>query len=821
MHMPAVGVAEPAAIALRRRHAELHTVLRHVAVTIVVFDRTGTITSFEAFGSAREGTDPGCVGRTVVTEFADVAGVDDALLHVLAGGETAFQLERHGRVWDVRIGPVAGPDGEVQAGVAVAMDVTQTVREARRLEESERRFRVLTEGSTDLALMADPDGTLTFVSAASRAMLGYEPDDVVGNNGFASVHRDDRARVLAAYGRAVEGESGAPPIEFRLLHADGSWRWFEQTYINLLDDPVMRCMASNLRDITARKVSEAALVASEERSRTIVESAQEGIWMVDADFTTTFANARMAELLRVEPAELLGRPIFDFFFPRHHDQVVGSLLERHREQRRSDEVPYRRADGEVLWAQVVSSQVFGDDGELRGFVGLVTDITERRADARRMERWALHDDLTDLPTRRGFDVELSRRAAAQSAGAGDGAEACAVLMVGIDDMKDLNGTLGHDGGDQVLREVGRRLRDELGAVAVARSSGDEFLALVAVEEGSSVLDAAGRVRRVLAPLIHVDHDEVALSVCIGIASSDGSAGGGQLLDDAESALHEAKRGGKGHLVVFDDELRRAAADRVATEAGLRRAIDAGQLEVHYQPVHDLATGALAGCEALVRWRHPERGLLQPGSFIPVAERSDLIVDIGEVVLAEACRQRARWAAVLPDDDRFTVSVNIAARHLAAPDLVETVRAAVASSGIAASTLCLEITESAVMEHTERAAQVLRELRELGVRVAIDDFGTGHSSLGYLRSFAVDVLKIDRAFVAGIGDRPEDRALVDAIVGLARTFGFRVVAEGVETDEQRRHLTEAGCDAAQGYLWSPPVVPEAFAERFLGAVALSR
>lgn len=511
---------EVSGAALRRRRADLHTILRHVAVTIVVFDRAGTITSFEAYGSAREERGSDCVGRAVGAAYSEVPHLDEAVAHLLSGGETAFQLTRHGRTWDVRLGPVHGSDGTVEAGVAVAMDVTATVHEATRLEVSERRFRVLTERSAELALLAEPDGTLTFVSAAAPAMLGYEPDEVVGRNGFELVHPEDHERVLAAYERAVGGEDGGAPVEFRLLHADGSWRWVEQTYTNLLDDPVIGCMASNLRDITTRKLSESALAASEERYRTIVESAQEGIWMVDVDFRTTFANPRMAELLRVEPAALLGRPMLDFFFAEDHEGVRRALPARRAGASRSDEVRYRQADGEELWAHVVSSQVVGDDGVLSGFVGMVTDITEGRAAALRIERWALHDELTGLPTRRHFELELERLEA-EGVTAG-----CAVLMIGVDGMKDINGTVGQPGGDHVLREVGRRLLEDESALATARSSGDEFLVLVEAEGERDALDAMCGVRRLLAPLVAVDHHQIALSTSFGIAPVGTTSGPG-------------------------------------------------------------------------------------------------------------------------------------------------------------------------------------------------------------------------------------------------------------------------------------------------------
>jgi diguanylate cyclase (GGDEF)-like protein len=471
---------------------------------------------------------------------------------------------------------------------------------------------------------------------------------------------------------------------------------------------------------------------------------------------------------------------------------------------RFDDVRYRRTDGTELWAMVVSSPLVDPAGAVTGFLGMVTDITDRRAEALRMERWALVDELTGCGTRRHFEVLLE---AALSEPAGP----CpAVLMVGIDNMNDINEIAGYVTGDAVLREVGRRLRDEVHALGVARGAGDEFLLLIDAEAPVAAMGAAALVRSVLGQLVDIDGHQISVGSSVGIAPPRRSATAGQLLRDAEVALHEAKRLGKGRVIAFDEDMRRAATERVTIEAGLRRALARDELVVHYQPIHRLSSGQLEGCEALVRWNHPERGLLDPAAFVPVAERSDLIVAIGTVVLQEACRQAATWAARTPTGPPLRVNVNIAARQIADPGFLATVRSAISDSGIDPAALCLEITESVVMEQPERAAEVLLAIRELGVAVAFDDFGTGHSSLGALRRFPIDILKIDRSFVAGLGTCPEDRAVVDAIVALAHILGFTIVAEGVESSAQLGQLIEAGCDTGQGFYWSPPVTGPAFA-----------
>jgi diguanylate cyclase (GGDEF)-like protein/PAS domain S-box-containing protein len=791
------GAAAPSLV--RRRQSELDAILRTAPLTTITFDVSGTITAFDGWGALGSQQNGARIGHQMSELHGPEVAVDEAVARALAGQETTLLVERRHRMWDVRFAPMFAPDGQIEGGVAVAADVTQVLARAQQVAVSERRFEVLTERSSDLALIADACGTITFASAACRPMLGYEPSDIIGRDGFEFIHPDDVPDLRAVYERAIREPGSQHQAQFRLRHADGGWRWIDQTFTNLLDDPAIAGIASNLRDITDRRRAATDLARNEARYRMIVESAREGIWMIDDDHRTTYANQRMGEMLGVAPDRMLGRTVLDFCFSEDLPAMEAGLAEGRLEAHRRHEVRLRRADGGELWVMVVSNPVLSDDGEVSGLLGMVTDITTSKADALLLERWALYDDLTGLPNRHQFETELV------GLDGGMSILSPAVLMVGIDDMKDINDTAGHDAGDAVIREVGRRLVAEVGADVVARSSGDEFLLLLphAGTEGAA-LAATRRVRAALAPLVQVATHEIAVGVSVGVAAPSADVEPVDLLRNAEAALHEAKKQGKGRVVVFDDTIRAAASERVVIEAGLRRAVEEGELEVHYQPVHALVTGQLVGCEALVRWRHPERGLIPPAAFIPLAESSDLINDLGAHVLREACEQAAAWVSSGRAAPGFKISVNVAARQLTEPSFVGLVRDVIATTGIAPDALCLELTESVVMDHADQAATVLRSLRDLGVVLALDDFGTGYSSLSYLRRFTVDILKIDRSFVSGIGQCEEDRAVVDAIIGLAHILGFDVVAEGVETAEQLLALVQAGCDVGQGYYWSPPV-----------------
>ncbi len=457
-------------------------------------------------------------------------------------------------------------------------------------------------------------------------------------------------------------------------------------------------------------------------------------------------------------------------------------------------------DGQVRTLATWGEVVVDDEGKPARMVGICWDVTEQKALEQELANAALHDRLTGLANRSLLEDRLKLAVSMIARHA----RTLGVLFIDIDRFKVINDSLGHQAGDQVLVVVANRLRCAVRpGDTVARFGGDEFVVLC--EELSSpgeALHLAHRVQEAVSQPLLADGAELVLSVSTGIAlTSDATAQHGALLRDADSAMYHAKRGGRARSVVFVDEMRDEARGRLETETQLRRGIAEGQLRVLYQPVVNVASGALVGVEALVRWQHPERGLLPPAEFVPIAEETGLVVPLGEWVLEETCRQLVEWQTRHPT---LTASVNLSGVQITEPEVITRVAAVIARTGVPATSLALEITETILMRDAEETLSVLRALTDLGVQLHVDDFGTGYSSLNYLKRFPVDALKIDRSFVDGLATDPEDQAIVRAILALARSLGLTTVAEGVETQEQLAALRLLGCDTAQGYLFSTPV-----------------
>jgi diguanylate cyclase (GGDEF)-like protein len=447
--------------------------------------------------------------------------------------------------------------------------------------------------------------------------------------------------------------------------------------------------------------------------------------------------------------------------------------------------------------------------ELGGAVNHMTAELERLSDVerqtfqRQLWRQAFHDPLTGLPNRALFRDRLE-----QALNRADRRmRSVAVLFLDIDNFKLVNDSLGHEQGDALLLTVAERLQSCLRAGdTAARLGGDEFtLLLEDVSDAEDARAVADRVAAALrAPLV-LEGQEVFPTASIGIAlSTPRRSRPDSILRDADVAMYHAKADGKDRSAVFDETMHEQAAERLTLEADLRRAVDRGELLVHYQPIVSLKDRAVVEVEALVRWQHPERGLVSPGEFIPVAEATGLIVPIGQQVLEQACRQVAAWQTRYPTEPKLVVSVNLSARQFQQPDLLEDIRRAVGAAGLEPHCLKLEITESTVMHDAEAAVTTMNGLKTLGIQLAIDDFGTGYSSLGYLKRFPIDTLKIDRSFVSGLGQDAQDTAIVRSVLALARSLGLSVTAEGIETTAQEAQLAELDCDRGQGYLFARPL-----------------
>jgi diguanylate cyclase (GGDEF)-like protein len=433
---------------------------------------------------------------------------------------------------------------------------------------------------------------------------------------------------------------------------------------------------------------------------------------------------------------------------------------------------------------------------------LASIAIERKAFEERLAHQSMHDPLTGLPNRLLFLDRLTLAIARCRRMHRE----VAVLFIDLDRFKNVNDSVGHDAGDELLFDVARRLESVLRpGDTVARFGGDEFTILCddlttatsrdrAIEIAHRLLEAVGQ------PFV-VGGSRTFVGASIGIALATGEERPEELLRDADAAMYHAKESGRGRAAVFDESMRARAVVRHATENDLHRALEGGELLLFFQPVVSLRDARCVGAEALVRWQHPERGLILPDEFVPLAEETGLVVDIGAWVLGEATREAARFQG--EHDHPFVVSVNLSARQLAQPGLAERLAQVLERSGLAPANLCLEITESVMMEDADAVISVVERVRALGVRLSIDDFGTGYSSLGYLKRFPVDAVKIDRSFVAGLGTDPGDSAIVSAVVGLAHALGLQVVAEGVESEDQLTEVIALGCDEAQGYYFAPP------------------
>ena len=467
------------------------------------------------------------------------------------------------------------------------------------------------------------------------------------------------------------------------------------------------------------------------------------------------------------------------------------------------EVAATQADGAERWFGVRAANLSADP-DVAGLVVNLRDITDRKRAERALSHNGFHDSLTGLANRALFHDRLDH-ALDRTARSGLGV---AVVYLDLDGFKMINDSRGHEAGDQVLREVAARIAAAVRTLdTVSRLGGDEFAVLI--EESGRVLDEAETVaERVLqsltAPFV-VDGHQIVLSASIGIAIGDMSSNASSMMRDADVAMYKAKTTGKARWALYEPEMRTAALDRLELESDLHKAIDEGQLRLVYQPVIELRSSRIVGFEALIRWDHPTRGVIEPNTFIPIAESNGTMVSIGRWVLEEACRTAATWHASFPAR-KLTMAVNLSARQLAAPDIVSDVAHVLVRFGLPAASLILEMTESVLVQDTVTATRRLQALRTLGVRLAIDDFGTGYSSLSYLRQFPIDILKIDKSFTDTITHRAQLPPIVHGLLDLANTLGMTTVAEGIEFEVQRDTLRDENCEFGQGFLFAKPLDP---------------
>ncbi len=554
--------------------------------------------------------------------------------------------------------------------------------------------------------------------------------------------------------------------------------------------------------------SEAALAMAEARFRSAFEQAPIGMGMATLDGRLIQVNQAFADVIGREPADLAGVSIRDITHPDDWEtnayeiqRIVDGEADRYNLEKR-----YRHADGRYVWVSICSSAVRDQSGKALYMIGQLEDITERRAMQEHLAHAATHDLLTGLPNRVVFMDRLEQALRRSERKGGH----VALMFMDVDKFKMVNDSLGHDVGDRALQELVKSVGSVLrSSDTLARFGGDEFTVLCEVGDEGEAVDIAQRILAALAYPLTMEGHDLFQSLSIGIALSAGHhQSGADLLRNADLAMYRAKSSGPGHFALFevDDEV--AAIGRLQTSTELHRALERNEFELYYQPVVELHRTTLVGMEALIRWNHPDRGLLLPGDFISIAEEGGLIERLGEFVLTEACRQGALWSQRRSesglDKARINISVNVSGRQLQHRTFRNQVREALDRSAFDPDQLWLEITESTLMGNADDVILLLHELRDLGVHLEIDDFGTGYSSLSYLKRFPVETLKIDRCFIAEVDRDPEDVAIVEAILALADSMHLSVVAEGVERAEQAQELEALGCFLAQGFYYGRPI-----------------
>jgi len=679
--------------------------------------------------------------------------------------------------------------------------------------EDYRWMRSVVENSSEIVTIVDPDGTLRYASSAFERVLGYDSEEAVGTmNVLDHVHPDDLPHVLEETEKALsEGGIATNKAEYRFRHKDGSWRWMESVGTYLLDDPAVRGVVVISRDVTERKRAEETLRQAEQRYRTLVEQIPAVTYIdpVDDPDTSLYTSPHIEQMLGYTPQEWQTEKLWP---KRLHPDDRERVLAADQRFETGGGEPFREEyrllarDGSVVWVREEAVLVRNEAGEPLYWQGVFYDLTERKALEERLHYQAFHDPLTDLPNRQLFMDRLGqalRRTRRRH-------KPIAVLFMDLDGFKVVNDSLGHEVGDILLTLVAQRLRRCLRPEdTLARFGGDEFAVLIeALDDPAQAVQVAERITEELRRPFIMEGRELYVLASIGI-----SLGGARthdtddLLREADTAMYRAKDTG-GDFRVFNPAMYERAFSRLEVENDLRRAIEEEEFVVHYQPIVDLQTGELWGLEALVRWDHPERGLLEPSQFVPVAEQSGLVIPMGEQILREACFRAKEWQEESSRIPPLVMSVNLSASQLSRLDLADTVEGVLGETGLEGNRLTLDVTETVYVKVLAGNTAMLDRLRVLGVRFSIDDFGTGYSSLSYLKRLPADAIKIDQSFVKGLGEDVDDTAVVRMIIELAHTLRLEIIAEGVETEEQATLLKEMGCDFAQGYHFSKPLPPEA-------------
>lgn len=721
-----------------------------------------------------------------------------------------FEIYLRHRNGSLRLVRVRSAPVEYEGAVAstgTMHDITDVRLEQDAIAAAEHKYRSLFQNAVTGMFQSHPDGRLLEANDAIARMLGYAGSDdmkaQVRHMNQIYARPEDRATMV----ERLLAEGRVAGFEFAARHRDGSEVLVDLNAHLIRDERgEVLYIEGSAQDITARRFAERALQRSELRYRTLVEHSQVGVYMMLED-RYTYVNHAFAAMFGYAERELVGanfrRLVPEESRPRQEEryqrQVVG------RGKRDDYDVTLMRKDGTRIEV-VVSAGTIEMDGK-NYTTGTIRDVTEQRRAQRLLEHNATHDLLTGLPNRLYFEQQLAEAIADSRA---TGAFEYAALFLDLDGFKVVNDSLGHASGDQLLVQIADTLRRDLGERAlVARYGGDEFTLLPHGRcTRARAEQLAQRVLTLLGGSFEVNGHRVFSGASLGVVLGHPDyESPDQILRDADTAMYRAKARGKSAYVIFDEAMHAAARARLRIETDLRFALERGEFRVHYQPIVDMRSGFVQGCEALVRWQHPERGLLLPAEFLGVAEEAGLIVALDWWVLETTCRNLARWQRRYPSHARLIASVNMNERQFSDRDLLGSLGSVLKRSGLDPSCLALEITETIFRGGRDEAQATLKQLKTLGVSLVVDDFGTGYSSLDSFATSSFDALKVDHSFVRDMVTNFRHRAIVRTITGFAEDLGLRLIAEGIETDEQAALLRDLGCTAAQGYLYAPALSVE--------------
>ncbi len=708
--------------------------------------------------------------------------------------------EMHSVLWTLDLQRDA--DGRVLFGSGSARDISARKAAEGALRASEAQVRLLLNSAGEGIYGIDREGNCSFVNAAALSILGYDNgDELLGRNihrlfrdpGADDVSSDTEHHILQSM-LAGEPTTSDDDVFWR---RDGSAVPVEYRSYPIVDGGVITGAVCAFHDISERREAEAEMLLA----ATVFDNAVEGVVITDAATTIVAANPACERITGYTEAELLGNTPRMLRSDQHGTDYYATMWQQlNTEGHWSGEIWNRRKNGDTYPQWLSISAVRDAGGRLSNYVAVFSDISSMKQSQERLDYLAHHDPLTGLANRLVFNDRL--RHGIQRATREDGK--LAVLFIDLDHFKNINDTLGHHVGDELLKQVSALLKEVMRAGdTFARLGGDEFILMVEdLDEARMAGAVAEKILAVLDSPIFIGGAEMYLSASIGISvfPSDGDDAD-TLLKHADAAMYRVKHEGRSGYRFYAADMTEQAAERLRLEALLRRAIEQGQITAHYQPQVEIASGALVGAEALARWNHPQLGMVPPTRFVPVAEESGFIHELGEWMLRAGCEQLKSWDAAglrVP-----VLAVNLSAKQVQRSGFVDRVAGILADTGLDPQRLELEITESVIM-HVDDTLELMGALRKLGVRLAIDDFGTGYSSLSYLKQLPIHLLKIDRSFVRDITTDANDEAITVAIIGLARSLGLSVIAEGVETEEQAQFLANHGCHRAQGYLYGRPM-----------------